>query len=65
MAFDDTPSGFSERPRASSAYSEEDAQTLDKAKRVHKETTASAQRALKVAPKTNTASKGSAGCLAL
>ena len=31
-----------------SRYTEEDAQTVDKAKRIHKETTASAQRALKV-----------------
>jgi hypothetical protein len=31
-----------------SRYTEEDAQTVEQAKRVHKETTASAQRALKV-----------------
>ena len=64
MAFDDNPSGFDEQPRAS-PYSEEDAQTLDKAKRVHKETTASAQRALKVITKPNTPPKGNADCLAL
>ena len=40
--------GRSNGGRASSPYSEEDAQTVAQAKRIHKETTASAQRALKV-----------------
>lgn len=44
------PNGVSNGVRSvrPSRYTDEEAQTVDKAKRVHKETTASAQRALKV-----------------